>query len=329
MIERRQFLKMTGAGGALLGSGTLLSACSPGSDGPTDVAPVADDEPTAQGEAMSSAKSRYGVQLYTLRNELQVDVRQVLENLAEIGYREVELYGLGNNTSPDRPFFGLSAREFGAALENTGLSAPISHIDGDAENVPVLAEAMQEIGGEHLIVAMAPEFASFENGQFRFAGVTGRQQIDGIAERLTRQGDMARTSGIGFGYHNHQVEFESLGDETAFDYLFSQLDADLVKMELDLGWTMVAGMDPVALLNRYAGRVVSVHLKDHDPARDPGDAAIPVQAQIVEPGSGPTDFRAILAALDETGVDHRFVEIDLAPEPVASVTRGYRYLAGL
>lgn len=278
---------------------------------------------------MTDADTGYGVQLYTLRSELEADVRQVLADVAAIGYKEVELYGLGNDTDVDRPFFGLSAREFGSALNDVGLTAPISHINGDATNIPALSEVMQEIGGQHLIVAMAPEFASFENGQFRFAGVTGRDQIDRIADRLNRQGEMARSSGIGFGYHNHQIEFAALDDGNAFDYLFSQADADLVKMELDLGWTIVAGRDPVEVLQKYAGRVVSVHVKDYDPERDPGDASIPVQAQIVEPGAGPTDFRPILAALDETGVVHRFVEIDLAPEPAEAVERGYDYLSGL
>lgn len=270
-----------------------------------------------------------GVQLYTLRNSLQTDVTGTLAAVAAAGIKEVELFGLGSDLSPERPFFGMSAQDFAAALADNGLTAPVSHINGDAMNIPAIADACQAIGVQHLVVAMAPEFVSFENGQFRFVGVTGQDQMDGIAERLNQQGEMARASGIGFGYHNHQIEFAPLGDGNAFDYLFAQTDPDLVKMELDIGWTMVAGADPVEVLNRYSGRVIAVHIKDYDPDRDPGDAAIPVQAQIVEPGSGPTDFAPIMAALDETGVEHRFIEIDLAPEPLAAVTRGYNYLAGL
>ena len=144
---------------------------------------------------------------------------------------------------------------------------------------------------------------------------------------------MARTSGIGFGYHNHHMEFAPLDDVNAFDYLFAQADAELVKIELDIGWTLVAGADPIEVLNRYTGRVISVHVKDYDPALPPGDDLsiypIPMQAQIIEPGSGPTDFGPIMATLDKIGVEHRFVEIDVAPEPFAAIARGYDYLAAL
>jgi sugar phosphate isomerase/epimerase len=312
-MQRRTFLKMTGAGATLLGSGSLLTAC--GQDG--------------AGGAPTASSTRLGVQLYTLRDQVQSDVVQALADVAAAGYEEVELYGLGNSLSADTPFFGMSARDFAAALADVGLSAPISHIDGDAMNIAEIADAVQAIGGEHLIVAMAPDFLSFEGGEVRLLGITGRDQVDGIAERLNQQGEMARAAGIGFGYHNHHMEFEPLEDGSAFDYLFAQADADLVKMELDIGWTMVAGADPVDVLNRYAGRVVAVHIKDYDPSRSTEGAAIPVQAQIVEPGSGPTDFGPIMAALDATGVEHRFVEIDLAPEPLQAITRGYQHLTSL
>ncbi|MCY3639725.1 MAG: sugar phosphate isomerase/epimerase, partial [Gammaproteobacteria bacterium] len=129
-------------------------------------------------------------------------------------------------------------------------------------------------------------------------------------------------------YHNHQMEFADLDDENAFDYLFSQADAELVKIELDIGWAVFAGVDPLAVLNRYAGRIIAVHLKDHapPPVGDENSDPASIQAQLVEPGSGPTDFAPILAALDKTGVAHRFVEVDVSPDPISAITRGYGYL---
>lgn len=312
-MQRRSFLQLTGAATALLGGGSLITACG-------RVHTVAND------------RTRLGVQLFTLRNQLQLDVRKALADVAAIGFKEVELFGFGSTAFVEDPLFGLSAQEFRTVLAELGLSAPIAHIGGDAMNIAEIADFAHAIGVQHLVVAMAPDFLSFENGEIKVSGVTGRDQIDRIADRLNEQGEMARTSGIGFGYHNHQMEFAPLGDENAFDYLFAQADTDLVKMELDVGWALVAGADPVELLKRYVGRVISVHLKDYDPARPPGDNPaiypIPMQAQIIEPGSGPTDFGPITAALDDTGVDHRFVEIDVTPEPIAAITRGYDYLAG-
>ena len=303
-MRRRTMIQMTATGAALGVTGKLAFATLPNE---------------------APARSALGVQLWSVRDALEDNVRRTLDEIAAIGYREIELFGLGGEPLGDKPFFGLSAREFAGALKATGLTAPISHFSGDAMNIAEIAEAASEAGVRHLVVPIAPEFIGMEDGEFQMLGVTGREQIDRIAERLNQQGEMAKKSGIGFGYHNHQMEFERLGSGNAFDYLFSQADADLVKIELDIGWALVAGVDPIETLHRYAGRVLAVHLKDYKPS-PAGDAEVPIAAQLVEPGTGPTDFAPILAALDETGVEHRFVEVDVSPDPMRSITHGLNYL---
>jgi len=314
MMHRRTFLRLTNSAAAIAGFGGLLAACAP----------------KEKSAPETKARTKFGVQIYTVRDLLQVDVRKTLMDIAAIGYKEIELFGIGANVADDKPLYGLTAKDFGAALADAGLRAPIAHIDGKATNIAEIADLMRQIGVKHLVVSIAPEFLSVDNGKIEIIGVTGRDQLDRIAERLNRQGELCKASGLGFGYHNHPMEFASLGDENAYDYLFSRADADLVKIELDIGWALVAGVDPIGVLNRYAGRVISVHIKDYDPTRalgdDPARFPIPAQAQIVEPGSGPTDFAPIMAAVDTAGVEYRFVEIDVAPEPMAALTRGYSYL---
>ena len=307
-MRRRTMIQVAAAGAVLAGTGKLISAF---------------------GVEEVQVRKRLGVQLWSVRDQLQVDVRQTLADIAAIGYREVELFGLGGGDLSDKPFFGLSAREFAAVLEDVGLIAPITHFMGDAMNIEEIADVAQQVGVRHLVVPIAPEFTGIEDGEFRIRSVKGRDQLDMIAERLNRQGEMARASGMGFGYHNHQMEFADLGDENAFDYLFSQADSDLVKIELDIGWALVAGVDPIEILRRYAGRVIAVHLKDYDPSLARDDDSVPIFAQLVEPGTGPTDFSPILAALDETGVDHRFVEVDYSSDPMGSITRGFGYISTL
>lgn len=307
-MRRRTMIQITAAGAMLAGTGKMRFANA------------AED---------AGARKSLGVQLWSVRDQLQADVRKTLADIAAIGYREIELFGLGGGNLGEKPFFGLSASEFSASLEDVGLVAPIAHFAGDAMNIGEIAEVAQQVGVRHLVVPIAPEFMGFEGGEFRILGVTGRDQLDGIVERLNQQGEMARASGVGFGYHNHQMEFAAIGDANAFDYLFSRVDSDLVKIELDIGWALVAGVDPINLLRRYAGRVIAVHLKDYDPSLAGNDDSVPVHAQLVEPGTGPTDFRAILAILDETDVEHRFVEVDVSPDPIGSIARGFGYLSGL
>jgi sugar phosphate isomerase/epimerase len=102
-------------------------------------------------------------------------------------------------------------------------------------------------------------------------------------------------------------------------------DPALVKIELDLGWLAVAGVDPVEYLHRYAGRVIACHMKDYAPDLE----ADIVQRKLVEPGAGTIDFAAVLAAMDETGVAHSFIEIDISDDPLGAVRRGNQYLEQL
>ena len=311
-MRRRTMIKAAGAGAVLLGAGRMLPAYASGEG----------------RDAPSRTEAGLGVQLYTVRDQLQSDVRGTLAAVAAVGYREVELFGLGGEVQSDKPLFGLTAKEFAAALEDLGLRAPIAHISGGGMSIAEIADIGAQVGVRHLIDPMAREFVSVENGQFRMLGVTGRSQLDAIAERLNRQGEQAKASGMGFGYHNHQMEFADLGDENAFDYLFAQADSELVKIELDIGWALFAGIDPLQVLKRYAGRIIAVHLKDHAPPPVGNGDSDPasIQSQLVEPGTGPTNFAPILAALDEIGVAHRFVEVDVSPDPIQAITRGYGYL---
>jgi sugar phosphate isomerase/epimerase len=102
----------------------------------------------------------------------------------------------------------------------------------------------------------------------------------------------------------------------------SHTDASLVKIELDVGWLVTAGVDPVAYLRRYSGRVIACHLKDYDPAI----ASDVPQRKLVAPGAGTIDFAAVLAAMNETGVSHGFIEVDVSDDPVGDVRRGHAHL---
>jgi hypothetical protein len=62
-------------------------------------------------------RDRISVQLYTLRNQLAIDLDSTLAELAEIGYTRVEHAG----------FVGRTAAEFRAALDRAGLRATSGH----------------------------------------------------------------------------------------------------------------------------------------------------------------------------------------------------------
>ena len=189
-------------------------------------------------------------------------------------------------------------------LDDNGLTAPSTHLGldeltGDRLHWNVAAAEM--LGHEYLV-------CPYLGGDFRSA--------DGFrmaAELLNLAGDVATKEGLKIGYHNHDFEFETLGNgETGFDILLAETEPDLVTMQMDLFWTVNAGRDPIALMRQHPGRFSSVHVKDRTADGD-----------MVAVGAGVIDFATILRAASEQGVQHAFVEHDQPGDALASVTTSF------
>ena len=210
-------------------------------------------------------------------------------------------------------------------LDDNGIRVPISHIGGALTNVEAIAELARVLGVETLVVALPNEFSQQRDGRLAMVGAESLEQMDRLAERLNQAGRDYRANGMGFGYHNHHVEFLEVDDAVPYEHLMANTDPELVKIELDIGWLAVAGVDPVEYLHRYAGRVIACHMKDYAP----DIAADILQRKLVEPGAGTIDFPAVVAAMDETGVAHAFIEIDISDDALGAIRRGHRYLEEL
>ncbi len=264
-----------------------------------------------------------GVQLYTVREGLERDPRAALRSLRELGLVEAELFGL--NGPENATLFGLPARDLKRTLDETGIRVPISHVGGDLTNTAAIAEIARTLGLEALIVALPSEFSGTVDGRFAMVPAQSRAQLDGLAEKLNRTGHEYRERGLTFGYHNHHIEFTRVDGVVPYDYLMSNTDTELVKIELDVGWLATAGVDPVAYLRKHAGRVIACHLKDYDPKIQ---NEVP-QRKLVAPGAGTIDFAAVLAAMRETGVAHGFIEVDVSDDALGDVRRGHAHLERL
>ena len=257
-----------------------------------------------------------GVQLFTVREALGHDPRATLRSLKEIGIVEAELYGL--NGPQNATLFGLPAADLKRAFDDNGIRVPSTHIGGDLTNSAAIADIAKTLGVEAVFVALPSEFA----GPGGMVPAKNRAQLDALVEKLNRVGREYRDRGLTFGYHNHHVEFTKVDGVVPYDYLMSNTDPSLVKIELDLGWLATVGVDPAAYVRRHAGRVIACHLKDYNP-RVTTDVP---QRKLVPPGSGTIDFAAVLAAMRETGVQHGFIEVDVSDDAVGDVRRGHTRL---
>ncbi|NUQ12932.1 MAG: sugar phosphate isomerase/epimerase [Gemmatimonadaceae bacterium] len=245
------------------------------------------------------ALSPIGVQLYTVRRHMQESVERTLEQVARIGYREVEFAG----------YFGRPAREIRSLLDANGLTAPSAHsadMSAVRTRLPQVLEEAGIIGHRYVICASLPRMEPTADGFRR------------LAEEFNRAGAEAAKAGITFGFHNHAGELAPLGDTTGYDILLAECDPSLVTMQMDLFWTRRGGRDPLEFFAKHPGRFSSVHVKDMD-----------ASGAMVDVGAGQLPFARWFARSEQAGIRHYFVEHDSPQDPMASITASYRHLASL
>ena len=180
------------------------------------------------------------LQLYSIREAAGENLGSALARAAEIGFTQIELYNL------------VAWRaELARFMAESGLSAPTAHAPLSNANAEEAFEAAAELGVKTLIDPMiAPE---------RW---TSLDDIALNAEQLAGHAELARSYGLGFGYHNHFWEVENtFGGRTALEILAEQLPAE-VTLEVDAYWAAVGGADVPALLTTLGDRVRQLHIKD-------------------------------------------------------------------
>lgn len=260
-----------------------------------------------------------GAQLYTLRDILPDDPAKILNDLAAIGYAEAEVLQRGFDN------LGPLVREAGLEAASMHLQAQvITGVWGDAEPPPQKTpeEAIEWAAAHGVNYVVMPYLPKEQRG-------TDVDHYKKLAEKLNAAGQLAKEAGLGFAYHNHAFEFEPMGDTTPLDALMDGTDSVLVELELDVFWVAVAGLDPVELLKKYAGRVPLVHLKDMAADTPQMFAESVPRTSFKEVGAGSMDFPAILTACEAAGVKHYFVEQDQTDDPLASLTQSYNNLRGM
>jgi sugar phosphate isomerase/epimerase len=252
--------------------------------------------------AFAGKITRVGLQLYTLRNQMQQDVEGTLARVAQLGYQEVEFAGYQNKTP----------QQIRDLLKKNGLAAPSAHfpLSSFADKTDKIIGVARSIGHNYLVCPW------LEPAQ--------RQTLDDykkLAAILNKAGAECKKAGIQLAYHNHDFEFAPLDGRLPFDLLLAETDAKLVKIELDLYWITKAGHDPLAYFAKHPGRFPLVHVKDMDNTP---------QKSFTEVGRGTIDFKKIFAQSGQAGIRHYFVEQDQCPgSPFDSIKVSVDYLKQL
>jgi sugar phosphate isomerase/epimerase len=309
--DRRSFLKQI----AVTGGAWIVGGCRGAGAQP------------APGTASAASPERIGVQLYTVRDQMEKDFAGTLERVARIGFGEVEFAG----------YFDHEPGEVRSLLDRLGLRAPSAHVSLEElrRDLPGQLRTARIVGNQYITVPALSEVFRGETMDLDFWRRT--------ADEFNRLGRATREQGIGFAYHNHWFEFDRLADgRTGWDVLVSEPDPALVSFELDLLWATFAGQDPVQLFQRSPGRYVMWHVKDMRDLQEArrlaadssnlGEFMRATMSRLAPVDTGEIDFRRIFAHAREAGMRHYFVENDAAPtsgSSLADIETSYQNLRQL
>ena len=321
-MKRRHFLQTAAAA-------SLISACR-------------QSTPEMQEPDASVGLDRIGVGLFTIPLLLEQDFAGTIEMLAGIGYKEVEMYGpypysvqeyvdYWNTLTPQLGFsgsgyFGHTAQEVRQILDDNGMTSPSMHIDiGTLEHrLDEAIEAAQIVGQKYAGLAAIPD--------------DRRQNLDGykrMADLFNEIGSRMSEAGMKFLYHNHGYGLVEMEGEIPLKVILERTDPNYVALEMDIYWTTAGRADPIAYLNDYPGRYKLMHLKDMtEMVHFKGDGGTADQwmelfPKMADAGAGVLDLPGILSAAKKNGVEHFYLERDMAAEPDNTLRNSYAYLASV
>ncbi|HUN03838.1 MAG TPA: sugar phosphate isomerase/epimerase [Niabella sp.] len=282
MYSRKQFLKLTG--GAILGA-------------------------TFSKDVMAAGKKgtikNLGIQLYTLREDLPKNPKDVLKQIASFGYKEIESY-----EGAQGMFWGMGNIGFKKYMDELGMKMVSSHCDFRKNFEQKAAEAA-EIGMKYLICPHV-----------------GRQKtLDGykkIADEFNAAGEICKKNGIRFAYHNHDYSFRQQEGQFPQDIMMQKTKPNLVDFEMDIYWVVAAEQDPVKWLKKYPGRFKLSHIKDRTKGIVPKQGEPNVSCIV---GTGSINYPSILKEAKKLGMIHYILEQEAYEKaPIECVKEGAEYL---
>lgn len=232
--------------------------------------------------AGNSKLKNYGLQLWSVKNALAKDPKEVLKQLASFGYTQIESFEGSKGM-----FWGMTPLDFKKYMDDLGMKIIASHCDIEKDFEKKAADAAS-IGMKYLI-------CPYKGPQKTADG------FKKIAEEFNEKGDICKKNGIRFGYHNHDYSFVSVEGQIPEDIMLANTNPATVDFEMDIYWVVTAGADPVAFAKKYKNRFRLGHVKDRIKNTTEIDASCTL-------GEGSIDYPSMLKSLKANGMEYFIVE---------------------
>jgi sugar phosphate isomerase/epimerase len=232
--------------------------------------------------ARAGSQIPVGLELYSVRNDLQKDLMSTVKAVAKMGYECVEFYAPYYDWTPDY------TKQVRKELDDLGIHCYSTHNSLKSFAPDGIGKAMElnQILGARYIVLAHPG---------KVSGVDGWKQV---AETLNKANDTMAGQGLHAGYHNHDLEWKPVDGQKPIELLATNTDRSIM-LQLDVGTCLATGNDPVAWIERNPGRIRSLHLKEWSPEKG--------YRVLLGEGVGP--WKKIFAAAESTGgVEYYLIE---------------------
>jgi sugar phosphate isomerase/epimerase len=303
--DRRKFLKNTSLLATSFAIGGL--ACSDGTTTDADGADTTKTDTTASTTATAQPLTAFGLQLYTLREDLPKDPKGILKQISGFGYKQIEGF-----EGKDGLFWGMSHTDFKKYMDDLGMEFVSSHCNIEKDFEKKAAQG-GEIGMKYLISPY----------------IGAQKTIDDYkkyADKFNKLGDICKKNGLRFAYHNHGYTFEALDGQMPQDVLMQNTNPETVDYQMDIYWVVTPGADPVAWLQKYPNRFRLCHVKDRAKNATPKD-----HDASVDLGTGSIDFPPILKVAKANGMQYYIVEQEKyeGSTPIKSVETDAAYMKNL
>ena len=260
--------------------------------------------------AMPVASHEIGLQLYSLRNEMKVSVPDAFKKINDWGIKIVEGGGA---------LYDLSLADYKAELERYQLDI----VSVDTSYDEIVTNPMAVVYKANFYGA---RFATFywipHDGKTGFTIEKAKEAVIAI----NKAGKILKQNGITLQYHPHGYEFSSFEKGTVLDFMINNIDQ--AQFQMDVYWVNQAGVDPVALLQKYPGRFTSLHLKDRlKGSPDSSNGKADVETNVVL-GTGDIGIAAVVEEAKRQGIRYFFIE-DESSRALKQVPLSLEYLRSL
>lgn len=280
-FKRRQFLKLSGNLAAALALAPMACKLSSNKESKET---AKDSTGAGNGAAAPAALAAFGLQLYTLRDDMPKDPKGVLKQVASFGYKQIESF-----EGAQGMFWGMSNTEFKKYMDDLGMVIVSSHCDINKDFEKKAADAAA-IGMKYLICPWKGPQKKIDD-------------FKKIADEFNQKGEICKKNGIRFAYHNHAYSFDLIDGQMGQDVMMTNTDPAMVDYEMDIYWVATAGQDPEAWLKKYKNRFRLCHVKDRSKTAKASD-----QDATVDLGTGSIDYPKLLKTASENGMEYYIVE---------------------